>query len=297
MLNKNIIEAGQLGEMVVFYWSIIDYCQWKCTYCCAKGMMDDNLYRQGLSHSAYKFVLHRLKKLDFNFTIEILGGEPTLHPELPYVIDELQKIENCKDISLITNFAKGLDYYLQFDKPNIEIHISYHVEYSKNLLNKIIKLKEQLKHARVLVEVILYPKQKYYQQMLDFIKGMEDNDINFCTNLTNNNEFWDGIVEDGFYETFDKYLTNIGTKIKHVTDTGVEYVTENDILINNISYYGYKCQPLTYKIDVAGNIANQCTNEKIGLTGKTEDYTKFLICPNKNRCACRPMLHYKKYKC
>lgn len=295
----NILEAGELGNEVTFHWAIIDHCQWECTYCSAKDTLSKDLYRQGLHRTAYKFVLHRLRNLKFKFKVELLGGEPTLHPDLSYIVEELEKIENCTEITIITNFAKGIDYYLQFDKPNtkVEIHMSYHAEYSKNLLGKVIKLNEKLQHARFLIEVVLFPKQKYYQQMLDFIKGMEDNKVNFCTNLTNENDWWDGIVEEGFYETFNKYIKTDGTLIKHVTDTGIEYVTENDLIINNVIYHGYKCQPLTYMISVAGIIFNQCTTEKVSLTDSPENYNKFLICPKKTRCDCRPMLHYKKYKC
>ena len=63
---------------------------------------------------AWKLVVKSLasKQIKDRFVVEMLGGEPTLHPDLYDIIDALHEIEQCKRVELITNLAKPVKYFL-----------------------------------------------------------------------------------------------------------------------------------------------------------------------------------------
>jgi organic radical activating enzyme len=301
MKNEDILEAGEEGSLVSFNWNIIDECQFKCTYCSATDFNKNDYFAQGLHRKAHELVLHKLSKLTFDFNIDLQGGEPTLHPNLAEIISALEKMEHCKSIVIATNFTAGIPFYRQFDVPNTKVvlHVSYHAEYHKKILNKLVKISKQLEHVRLFIEVILFPKKKYFQQMIDFMRGLEANNIVFGVNLVRENQFWDNTTDDGFVELFKEWtanpkLTPFSKLIKHVTKDGVEFLHENYVLENRINYKGFKCQQMTYFIGLEGNFVNVCTAQKMPLLAREKDFKKIVICPVDGPCPCSQMFHYKK---
>ena len=301
MDNSKILEAGEEGSLVSFNWYIIDVCQYRCGYCSVTEFINKETFKEGLHQKSHELVLHKLKRFNFDFKIELLGGEPTLHPNMPYIIEELEKMEHCKVITIATNLTAGVPYFMQFDKPNTKVlvHMSYHTEYHKKILNKLIKLNTQFQHAKVFVEVILNPKKQYFQQLIDFMRDLKTNGIMFGINLVRKNEFWDGIVDEGFNETFaewtkDPYLSPLTKLIKHVTTDGVEYMHETDIQQQELTYNGFNCQQLTYHIGITGDFTNVCTQMRLPMLAKEADFKKTITCPLDCPCPCSQMFHYKK---
>lgn len=302
-MNKNVLEAGEYGNPVTFHWFLVDHCQWKCSYCNATQHMQEELYKRGQHQKSYELVLHRLARMNFDFRIDILGGEPTLHKQLPAVIHALENIDHCKEIILTTNFTESIEYFKQFDRENskLEIHISYHAEYHKKILPKILRLHDEIKHAAVFVEVMLYPKQEYFQQLLELLAGLEEKSVVFGVNLVKETAHWKHTPDPDFYQTFEKWITGkhytpYDKPIEHITPEGIEYLHENELIRNSFSYTGYHCQQLTYTIDVAGTFHNLCTKEKMSLTAKEQDFKKIIVCPIKNTCPCSEQFYNKKIR-
>lgn len=300
MFVENILEAGEYGNPVLFNWSLIDECQFKCSYCYSTDFNKQNNFKKGLYRKSHLLVLNKLKKINFDWTIDLQGGEPTLHPDLFDIIQSLNSMDKCKEIVLATNLTKGVQYYKKLDILNskLSIHVSYHAEYHKKIFKRICDLYNSLENIDFFVEVILYPKKQYFEQTLNLLENLEFHKIPFDVNLVYKNEFWDGITDDGFYELFNPWLNStkkFSKNVKHVTTNGVEYLSEIDILRNNISYKDFSCQALAYTIDINGDISNTCTNKKLQLVIKEEDVKKTVICPKKT-CACTAMFHYKKNK-
>jgi len=299
MLTSSIIEAGEFGKPVLFNWSLIDKCQFKCAYCYSTDFNKGNNFEKGLYRKSHLLVLHKLSKLKFDWTIDLLGGEPTLHPNILDIISSLEKIDYCKEIVLSTNLTAGVNFYKQLDQKDtkVELHVSYHPEYHKKIFNKINKLHDSLNHLKLFVEVMLYPKKKYFNQMEEFLDQLTKKQIPFGINLIHENDFWDGKVDDGFYQMFDKWInadTTLKT-IKHKTTTGVEYYSEDDIIKRKVSYKGFKCQAMTYSIDINGDIFNTCSHEKLPTIFNEDDVKKIIICPVETCGACSAMLYYKKF--
>lgn len=291
-----IISAGSNGQPVTFNWVVIDHCNWDCTYCNAREIMKEQLFKNGKHQQSHELVLFKLKQLDFAFRIDLYGGEPTLHPELPSIIQRLQDIPNCQEIMLTTNFTESIAYYKQFDVPQskLTIHISYHAEYSKKLVDKIIALDNAFEHTALFVEVMLHPKEQYYAQMLEMLTRLGSTNIKHGVNLvrdydTPTNEFWD--IFNPWLFSQDHEVSNI---IPHETDQGTIYLNENEIIKKGIKYTGFRCQPLTYLIGLNGEISNMCTTKKMAIRASKEDFYKRVTCPVPTTCNCSQMFLYRK---
>ncbi len=300
---EDFVEVGDYGEPILFNWSLIDECQFKCSYCYSTDFNKGENFKKGFHQKSYELVLQKLKTLKTDWTIDIQGGEPTLHPKIVEIIGELEKMQYCKKIVLATNLTAKIDLYKKLDLENtkLSIHISYHAEYHLKIFKKINKLYKLLKNVDFFVEVILYPKKKYYDQMLFFLKKLEEENIPFGVNLVYKNKFWDGVIEEDFYKIFEPWIISDENKnidssmklIKHKTKNETKFLTEHDIIRNNISYKGYKCQSLSYNISINGDIFNTCTLKKLPFIFKESDVKKTVICPL-DTCSCTAMLHYKK---
>jgi molybdenum cofactor biosynthesis enzyme MoaA len=296
----NYVEAGDYDTIPMIYWDLIDVCQYKCTYCYNYNLIQQEEYKVGMHHQAWKLALSKLQRLNFDFNIAIHGGEPTLHPELATIVDELEKLSHCKSIVISTNVTAADSVYKQFDNSGskVSLHMSYHPEYHKKIFDKVVRIANSIRNIKVWVEAILYPKQEYYDQMLDFLTAMKQTDIKLYVSAANNTEYWRENNDSGFDELFASYINETKTQTyKHKTDTGetVE-VPEHIIIKEDYSYKGWKCQALSYTIGVDGTIINNCTRHRLPLLIKESDVKKFVTCPQEGHCSCGEMFNYKKFK-
>lgn len=118
--------------MPLKYSNLINYslfintiCQLKCPYCYSRKIKKWN---QILSFHDICYIVNHLKK-SRDFSITILGGEPTLHKDLNKILSLLIQLDNCKVIEIFTNGLK----LVNLPKSNkIKIFISYHNHDIKN---------------------------------------------------------------------------------------------------------------------------------------------------------------------
>lgn len=97
-------------------WSILDACNYSCSYCPIKAneIASDEKIEEGIRF--IKAVKGR--KLD----ITLFGGEPTIHPRLPFIVDSLLE---AGIVSVFTNLSASAEYYIEHLK-NTRLSISYH---------------------------------------------------------------------------------------------------------------------------------------------------------------------------
>lgn len=292
-----MIEVGEEGRPVQFAWEIVDKCQYECTYCYSTEFNANDFFTKNKYHESYKLVLARLRRMEFDFEVDILGGEPTLHPNMIESIAALNDMPHCKKISLYTNGTERLDYYKEMDVGDkLVICFSYHPEYHKKIIHKYRQAFAALSRNRMFVEVNLYPKQEYFNQVETLIEQLEEEGIPFGVNTIRENKFWDGVVDAGFIQRFGKHLHDPRERtVKHVSEAGVEYIPESEIFRKKISYTGYLCEAQRFQITIDGDIINICSGEKVSLTATTKEVVAPKIrCPITQPCPCPDMLHYKK---
>lgn len=326
---EDVKEAGEKHlRMVTFSWDIIDICQYKCSYCSAvdfnKHTFDTNDQRR------WRSVVSRLKlnRLGVDFSVELLGGEPTLHPDILLIIESLNKIKSCRRIELVTNLAKNITFFKKLDdiKYNkLIITPSYHPEYYKDsFLEKIVKI-SKFKNVCVRPNINLSDNPKHWPGLLHLFKLLDDNNVTWGANfLQEVPGSWKPKYSNDFYNIFSKWLrskrnvkinkrlaeiANITSAGEHHRDqaeavannipyklkTGEQiYISEEDIVRDNLrEFTGWVCTPLMYHIDMKGMISNHCTGEILNITDNSDFIFKERIC-KLNCCDCDTKYHYYK---
>ncbi|SHI69617.1 radical SAM protein [Pseudobutyrivibrio xylanivorans] len=125
-------------------WGITTMCNYACEYCYGQNPIDKNKFttREQLK----KAVEHIAKSNRTKYEFTLVGGEPTVHPEFWYLMDELysQLGERIESVFIITNGSKSSEWFSNLkkylDKMHIRVVISIHLQYAKfEHIEKIIK--------------------------------------------------------------------------------------------------------------------------------------------------------------
>jgi sulfatase maturation enzyme AslB (radical SAM superfamily) len=101
---------------------VADRCNFSCPYCYnffprTNGLADLDLM--------FRFVEDMKRKTGRRLNISLIGGEPTLHPELRKFLERLGTPEDIQ-VEIITNFTFDLDYALWLLERNVKIAASWH---------------------------------------------------------------------------------------------------------------------------------------------------------------------------
>jgi len=112
-------EPLKSSNLINYSLFILTICNLKCNYCYARKIKKWN---QILPLNEIKSILKHLKNSP-NFSITLLGGEPTLHKDLNSILNLLIEMDNCEVIELYTN---GM-IYRELPKSNkIKLFMSFH---------------------------------------------------------------------------------------------------------------------------------------------------------------------------
>ena len=327
----DVTAAGTKGyDVIAFSWDIIDICQYKCSYCAAvdfnKHLFDKN------DRVAYKNVLKRLNMNNFKypFQIELIGGEPTLHPELPAILEGLSSIDHCIRVELITNLAKPEPFFAQFNDPKyskVVVSPSYHPEYyTQKFLDKCLAI-NNYKHIRVIPIVNLSDEEKNWKDTVELLKKFDEHKIRFGLNFlieipgeNRTESFFKPNYTPEFYEYFKEWLERtecfevdkeldfaiqdshvgdapcqvIAKNIKYTINGKTEYLDETEIVRDSLHQFkGWKCDARMYYITMGGDILHHCTREKLDFMCTKEDIFQQVTCPI-NCCDCDTKYHYYK---
>tara|TARA_A100000171_G_scaffold53055_2_gene75931 strand:- start:110 stop:1027 length:918 start_codon:yes stop_codon:yes gene_type:complete len=287
----------------IFSWELNNVCQYRCSYCYANEWLEKDFNKK--YSDTYKTVLTKIKLLDIkkiNYDLELLGGEPTIHPYFFNILSFLNNLKKCKKIKLITNIAKPVSFFNKIpnyiDKSKYTINASYHVEYDKgNFLKKIIELN---KNHDVVVNVNLLNNEKYFDKIEDIIKKFISNDIKIMYNYLHDveNKFLSN-YDEVFYNKFEKYFKYFNNKkTKFIIDEKEIYLDEWYIRKNNlINFYDkFLCTPKFYNISYKGEISNICTGKQI--KNILNNFHEKIKCPVKGGCSkCSMLFDYHKERC
>jgi organic radical activating enzyme len=291
-----VVEAGHKDyDLITFAWNIIDICQYKCSYCCAVDF-NVNTYRK--KSMAWKIVLSKLKRLDTPFVLEILGGEPTLHPHILEITKELNKLENCIKIELITNLAKKMSYFEKFDIPEcnkLEITPSYHPEYKEGFLDKCFELKK-FNNTHYCVNVNLSDDPEEWEYIKYILSKSEE--LKMGINFLFPAGEWKPNYTKEFFKYFKEYLDIVNKDYYPFTfsDGNTKNITTQYLIENKLNKFkGFKCKSLIYEIDLYGAITNLCTYKKQPLMPSKNSLVAEVICPQ-DSCDCDLWYNFHKVK-
>lgn len=309
--NDIVITSGFADyDNIDISWDLNKVCQYRCSYCFVDLVKRDGTDTNG----AFKSVLKRLrlKKIP-NFNITILGGEPTLHPEFKFIIEDLMSNSKCLRLGVVTNLAKSVDYYIDILTTN-KIHIlaSFHPENVKLdvFKNKCRSIANVCKNFKCSVN--LHYDKIHWDKTTDLIDYLISEDIDFALNILYDTRAGDGLLynyTDEFYKAFsdysryfsgDEYFPIMGggspdVKIPYSTSTSTLDISIKEIREMGLhKFQNYNCTPRMIDIDYTGIFRNSCTNEILKLTA--DSFINCIKCPVESGCKCIEMLCYHKTK-
>lgn len=82
---------------------LTNYCNYHCPYCFGMDMMAPKKERASMSRETFTGIIDWLERKPFDRVIHLMGGEPTLHPDIEWMIDYL--LERDLHITIFSNMA------------------------------------------------------------------------------------------------------------------------------------------------------------------------------------------------
>lgn len=240
-------------------------CQLDCSYCCSRRSLtyhdtlrDSNGNLSQLNKEQIDIIFDAISKANYDITLNLLGGEPTLHPLVNYVIDKSLNYDNIKIIELSTNGMTNLEKIHRNKK--LRVIFTYHPSEVKNDL-KFLNNVKLFKGADYDINIMLPRDLKFKEQVDKFIFKLKLYNIKniipvypYTDNFDINEEYTDiekdakyYIYNDKKYSLFDVYKLGLN------------------------KFKGWHCKNMSYIININGNI-QQCSSKILGNIYKNQDF-------------------------
>lgn len=225
-------------------WDFITICQLHCFYCYSRKNKKNWNRIQTFSN-----IIKIIDSFKCNKTIEInvLGGEPTLHPKFVNIINELCEVQNIKVVNIFTNGLlnnKLRDLNTIKNKDKITVLHSYHPsEISPDDFIRSIDLSNTFKQRIHL----MFPADRYYSDVEKIYTTFKKTIPVVCHYVTINDITRPISKNIQFYE--DEFMYNN------------KHFTVSEFIKHKLNYFkGWMCNKNTFDIDIFGNISNMCEN-------------------------------------
>ena len=157
---------------------IIDNCNYSCQYCYnvkpySNAMLDLN---QLYDYICFINTYYPSKYIQ----LELIGGEPTLHPDLLDFCEKIKKLNNIL-IKIFTNLSLNIDNYIKLLSNDIILIASWHSLHNDNIninfIDKIIKLSSNYKtqlEVRIMFEIFNSENAIYVaKQLINYLEPMQ----------------------------------------------------------------------------------------------------------------------------
>lgn len=145
MINMHLTNSGPKNCAIISYMPH-NVCNYSCTYCSA--WHNDGSNRWNIDYTSPANFVNEIRVKNKYVYIEILGGEPTLWPNLQNFINEI-----CHDnvvIELNTNGSRTLRYWQDFKKANYIINFTWHSAEADTLhLYEVVKIMKDKSYSCV----------------------------------------------------------------------------------------------------------------------------------------------------
>lgn len=227
-------------------WDINRTCNNKCWYCINKSYEAENIE---LSIDELTKIIEYIKfahsKLE-NLKVTILGGEPTVHPHIEYIINSLKDIK-----TIVTTNLKCSEHLIKSLNTFWDISLHYQWTDLNKFYNKLTLINKEKMYIKVLwdlnykeeiIEVCKYLKaHKYYFSLIPLLNthmkytqtdlkiineynyAKKINDNSYWYYLENNKEVIVNTMHDLPVKNFKGYLCEAGEKHHSISIDGYVY--------------------------------------------------------------------------
>lgn len=82
---------------------LTNWCNYRCPYCFGMDMMAPKMERKAMSRETFNGIMEWLQRRPFDKIIHLMGGEPTLNPDIEWMVDRLLELD--MHITVFSNMA------------------------------------------------------------------------------------------------------------------------------------------------------------------------------------------------
>ncbi|MBI9053926.1 MAG: radical SAM protein [Bacteroidales bacterium] len=155
-----------------------NYCNLTCEYCFANHVLEKD--RINMSLQSFHKVIEFAKRSNLE-TINLIGGEPTLHPNFNEIIDKIDQQNFINSIMLFTNGVfkrKQHDRLLEYSKTsNLKMLINYNDFRGTKVMDIMNNnIKELRDHAEITLGINFYKKDQDFDYI---IKASKENGLKY----------------------------------------------------------------------------------------------------------------------
>ena len=177
---KKIVEIKRRQEILYVYWTLTDFCNFRCNYC--PNSLHSGDYKTGRkpgypTDEEIRTFLDRLINKHAqgrSLLVVISGGEPTLHPMYEEIVDTLHP---HAIIETITNGSRNFDWWKGLNHLPDKITMSLHAEWTK--IDRVNELGEFLldNNVQVIYNMMCDPGnwhrvQEMYKQLTPRLQAL-----------------------------------------------------------------------------------------------------------------------------
>lgn len=209
---------------------VCDKCNYDCWYCYNKKPRSEKTINLD---ALYKFTdcINKIQNKDI--LLELIGGEPTLHPELYNFCKKA--INNGISINIYTNFSQSVEFYEKLLYLGVNLYLSWH-SLNNNFVDKFFQLNEHFKQQ--IFSSIMY-EPNYSSLALQIFNSIPNNKCLTLidANKTIYNEQQLFAYLNAKYDKKESYL---------VRDDSQSYLISEEFLVNNKlnKFKNWKCNAL-----------------------------------------------------
>ncbi|WP_412470007.1 radical SAM protein [Oceanospirillum sp. RT-1-3] len=266
--NQDIIAIGE-GSPLNINWEMVSHCQFDCSYCYYRPFTSDTNYT-----TLSKIVLKKLKAIEEDFIINLIGGEPTLHPNFLEIIEELIKIEKLREIRIVTNFVKPENFWSKIPKNNkIKITASFHPEYpNKDFVKKADILSGQYKIDIAFLFTNKIDEYNQYKNIFDDLYRLASNKKLTLNCIRLHNETQQQVSYEAYQEVIESFIKECEAKItllenKETTliklKNSIHHLSKSDFLNHGYNRLkGWRCDIRAFIIHYDAQVSYACKNTK-----------------------------------
>ncbi|MCS7316786.1 MAG: hypothetical protein NZZ41_00485 [Candidatus Dojkabacteria bacterium] len=236
-----------IDNFLYISWEVTTFCNYSCSYCWPES--HDNVNKWPTDFNKIVIFFNKLRKAYENkkIFIEIMGGEPTLWPDLKNFI---RFFNNNFFINLVTNFTKNKRYWEDFPRVCL-FSLSFHPERASvdNFLEKLDILCK--KQENIAISFMYLPQ--YKEKNFEMIKKIKEKNykVFFVSKIIKNyetgmhlesytKEDFDNIKRNNFYNSNNLNLIFPSKFVLDGKEQNINFWKEIQEKKQN-SWVGWKC--------------------------------------------------------
>lgn len=230
---------------------IIDKCNFKCEYCYNRQPRLNNML--DLDY-LYDFILYISSISRRLVNVELIGGEPMLHPKLALFCKKLSLHANINECTIYSNFSVNFEAYVNLlciDKVNL--YLSWHStivdRYNKQYIDNICKLNRCFDQS-ILKQKVFCIIMLEHKNFIEAIKAYKDcissttSDVSLAL-VSNTNAYRCQYLPyqmHMYYELIKHNSIYLDNNIYVVDNTGQQYkINDNQLAQMHLNFKNWKC--------------------------------------------------------